>query len=214
MPAKGPQPPEAPPPLEKREAVAFETPLERNWKEEPEVPGQEMPKKRTDLRSGKKLVGEVAKNHAWEERSELWKRAKQRQDEGWYGEADAYLLEWILAGRCAAFQKEEDYAAIWDALKDPQQRKWMEEHPIQGFLCRTRDRHEPDDPGMEALYGKAESTEILHSVMVVVTTAGRVLSHSRRGGQFTKYLSGGGESLKNLVHLHFASREGTYDELG
>ena len=62
----------------------------------------------------------------------------------------------------------------------------------------------PNDPVVLQL---AETGVIRHTLMLIVDTQKRVYSRSRRSGQFTKYLDGGGQYDKSAVHAHHSCRE-------
>jgi hypothetical protein len=135
-----------------------------------------------------------------------------------FGNEDVHLLNWFLVGDCDCFNEkvEKRYQAVWDCIKDEEKLQMMAASPVHAFVCRTLDELGPWEPGVSHLLmtDETDPLRILHSVMLPVTTDERVLSRGRRGGQFTKFGPGGGETNKSMMHLHFACWNGLFDEMG
>jgi hypothetical protein len=108
------------------------------------------------------------------------------------------------------FQEE-----VWKAIRDPELLQQIEALPMHNALCKLLDESEDDEIKRQQLKPHYEPTLIRHSCCIVVTTDGRVLLRSKKGNDFTQVGNGGGGSDgKTFSHLHFAMRNGVYDEYG
>ena len=70
------------------------------------------------------------------------------------------------------------------------------------------------EPFHNELERGVDQLPIRSSVMLVVTTDGKILSRGRAWNQFTKYGCGGGKWPKGLIGLSYSCREAVYDEFG
>ena len=101
-------------------------------------------------------------------------------------------------------------------LNDPIYRERIGEYPILQYICAYYDQIDdmgeiPRDPDDTCLVYRLP---IRHSVMHVVDTEGFYYSRSTSGDCYVKVASGGGQDDKSLANLHFAARNGVFDEFG
>ena len=89
------------------------------------------------------------------------------------------------------------------------------EHAVSVFTCALCDAYQQQKYVMNQMVELLfKSTEITHTVMIVIDTAGRVLFRNIGTRDWIKRGSGGGKYNKSLIHCHFSCREGVYDEFG
>ena len=109
---------------------------------------------------------------------------------------------------------------MWESVCDGEKLTTIVEHPSLAYSAKLLDQLQlaASTLGVKANLEQIEPlltpTLVRHTVIHVVTTDGRILSRSRKGGQFCKFGSGGGKYDKSLVHCHFSARDGVYDEFG
>jgi len=166
-------------------------------------------------------------DYKWHERKKLLTKALSLDKAGVYSDSDRHLLNVFLVGDCACFYQRPiakegglQFEEIWKAVSDQVTLAVMEDSPAWTYATKLLDAMEPmrgtevDWKWQHIADPLLESSLIQHSVMIVVDTSGRVLSRGRKGGEFCKVGCGGGASSKNLIHNHFAARNGPYDEFG
>ena len=174
-----------------------------------------------------RLARDVKWTTDWKLRQGWLKRAHELEAAGKYSDADIHLLNTFLVGDCECFNpqykgrfgsKEEvklRYQEMFQAALDPEKMDCVKR--VAGLDIWSRMTHEFDRADLSS---EREATLLLcpqpirHAVTHVVTNRGRVLSRSRKGGEFGKVGNGGGEHDKSLSHLHFSARHGVYDEFG
>eukprot|EP00973_Karenia_brevis_P007754 1052920-Karenia_brevis.AAC.1 len=92
----------------------------------------------------------------------------------------------------------------------------MEDHYVMNHVIKML---QDSDPRAEGGYPPwlrrlLEPSKIRHSVMIPMTADGEILFRSRRAGQFTKFLSGGGREELTPLQAHYHCRAGMEDEYG
>ena len=159
----------------------------------------------------------------------MYKRQAHKKDaRGCYSDSDRYLLNTYLVGdhrivgespnyNDLEWQPDRKYKALWDSIIDPEQAESIQELPGIKYTTRLLNDSLAASSRQQACRRAKlllENSPVKHSVMLVVTTDGKILSRAHAPGKFTKVGNGGGRREKSLVHCHFACREGVQDEFG
>jgi hypothetical protein len=106
--------------------------------------------------------------------------AIKRDGKGQYADSEKHLLRWFLAGLCESFDDRErgerHFAAIWAVITNAELMGRLVEHPILSLLLKLLDR------GINPRHLTERIPQLKYTCMIVVTTDGRVLSRSDKGG--------------------------------